>query len=375
MDNFSPCHHSNFRSWSRKIFSISIQAPELYQPILGFFMIAYFILVHRYPEQFKRLFRAIYNSENSYLIHIDKKSNFDLYKNITSYLKNYANVFILESQNVVWGGYSMVDVEMKAIQQLLKINNKWQFFINLSGQDFPIKSQNYLKSFLLKNKSSSFIKIANQIKERPNTLNRIKNYFTESANGFTGTPIKRSYLHNAVPFIGGQWKILTRECCDFICSSPKVKKFERFYKNTLIPDESFFQTVLMNTNYAGKIVNDDKRAIIWIPDFGPGLRSKKFTANTTQALIDSGEIKLRPKTLTQKDARMLLQSTALFARKLDESVDNTIFKTLESSLHIESPSLINNLVNDSLINTTTKSWPISTQSIQRINHKSIVTAV
>ena len=33
---------------------------------------AYLILVHRYPQQFKRLFRAIYTPANHYLIHVDK---------------------------------------------------------------------------------------------------------------------------------------------------------------------------------------------------------------------------------------------------------------------------------------------------------------
>ena len=37
--------------------------------------IAYFILVHRFPEQFKRLFKAIYHPENHYLIHIDLKAD------------------------------------------------------------------------------------------------------------------------------------------------------------------------------------------------------------------------------------------------------------------------------------------------------------
>jgi len=35
---------------------------------------AYLILVHRYPQQFMRLFRAIYHPNNHYLIHLDKSA-------------------------------------------------------------------------------------------------------------------------------------------------------------------------------------------------------------------------------------------------------------------------------------------------------------
>jgi hypothetical protein len=302
-------------------------------------MIAYFILVHRYPDQFKRLFSSIYTTSNYYLIHIDKKSNTHFYETITTYLATFANVEILASQNVVWGGYSMVDVEQKAIKRLLKADTKWQFYVNLSGQDFPLKSQSQIEAFLKKNSQSNFIKVADQVKERPNTLNRIKNFFTETESGFVGKPTKRAYLPDTIPYIGGQWKILTRACCQFLATSPKVAKFEKYYKNTLIPDESFFQTVLMNTGYLGKIVNDDKRAIIWVPDFGAKLGSKIFNANTTKALIESGEIKLRPKTLTQKDASFLAKSTALFARKLDVSVDTVIFDIIEKKILKSVPRL------------------------------------
>lgn len=38
--------------------------------------------------------------------------------------------------------------------------------------------------------------------------------------------------------------------------------FEDYYLHTLLPAESFFQTVLMNTAFSDIIVNDDKRAVI-----------------------------------------------------------------------------------------------------------------
>lgn len=291
-------------------------------------MIAYFILVHRYPNQFKKLFKAIYDPDYQYLIHVDKRAGIDLYKEVQSFLVDFSNSHLLKSQSVVWGGYSMVEAELRGIKKLLKLSTEWEFFINLSGQDFPLKSQSVINDFLENNKGKNFMLVADQAKERPITMNRIENYFVESDSGFLGTPVKRPYLKNVTPYIGGQWKILTRSCCEFISSSPKVAKFRKFYRNTLIPDEGFFQTVLMNTNYPGKIINDDKRAIIWIPDMGTTLRPKTFTANDTKSLIASGKIKLRPKSFTTKDLPYLLASKALFARKFDENVDSKIFGLL-----------------------------------------------
>lgn len=295
-------------------------------------MIAYFLLVHRFPHQFKRLFNALYTPTNTYLIHIDKKASRDLYLEISLFLETFPNAHILESQNVVWGGYSMVEVELKAIAFLLKHDLKWEFFINLSGQDFPLKSQAEIADFLGHHPETSFINVLDQVKERPNTLNRIYNYFTETADGFIGRPKRRAYLADTVPYIGGQWKILSRQCCEFLTSSPKVKKYRTFYKHSLIADEGFFQTVLMNAGFTGRIINDDKRAIIWVPDFGPVLKSSNFSANTTKALVASGEIKLRPKTLTFKDLAFLKKSGSLFARKLDEVVDSKLFTSLEKRL-------------------------------------------
>jgi len=57
-------------------------------------------------------------------------------------------------------------------------------------------------------------------------------------------------------------------------------KVQEFLSHTLIPDEGFFPTVLMNTNYSGTLVNDDKRAIVWIPDEGIKLLVKTLMGRT-----------------------------------------------------------------------------------------------
>ena len=104
---------------------------------------------------------------------------------------------------------------------------------------------------------------------------------------------------------------MTRKFCEFVCYSPDVERFKKFYRHTFIADEGFFQTVIMNTSYKGTIVNDDKRTIDWVP---------------------LGTIKLRPRDFTSKDADFLMASQGLFARKFDETVDAAILSILESNL-------------------------------------------
>jgi len=271
--------------------------------------IAYLILVHRLPKQFMRLFTAIYEADNYYLIHIDKKAHEELGKEIQDFLAPYPNVFISKSENVVWGGYSMVQAELDGIKHLLDIDASWDYFINLSGQDYPLKSQNIIRKFLTENNGRNYLKTADQKLKRPETMNRIENHFQELEGKLSPFTHKRDYLENVTPYIGGQWMILTRSCCEFICNSDEVKKFEDYYANTLIADESFFQTVLMNTTFNGALVDDDKRAIIWIPD---------------------GDIKLRPKTFTKEDFNFLQLGENLFARKFDDNVDSGIIDQMKT---------------------------------------------
>ncbi len=263
-------------------------------------------------NQFKKLFTAIYHPSNYYLVHVDKKSGLKLQDEIKDFLAEFPNAAILKSENTLWGGYSLVDAELRGINELLNMGKEWDFFINLSAQDFPLKSQQYIHEFLRNNIGTDFLKISNQRDIRPDTLHRIENYVTESEDEIISEPIiKRQFLKGVVPYIGNQWMILSRKFCEFVSYNPEVNKFKDFYQNTLIADEGFFQTVIMNTSYKSTIVNDDKRTIDWIP---------------------MGTIKLRPRDFTSEDATFLMDSQNLFARKFDETIDENILDIL--NLHL-----------------------------------------
>lgn len=259
-------------------------------------LIAYFLLLHRYPEQFKRLFRAIYAPGNVYLIHVDRSSGPVMAADIAAFLAPFEGVEILPARRALWGGYSLVDAELRGMQRLLEMDLNWKYFINLSGQDFPLKSQSYIRAFLQVHPDTQFIRFADQKRARPDTMNRVDRIFIEAFQRIFRTGIARRFLPGATPYIGTQWKVVSRRFCEFVCHDPLADRFKRFYRRSFIANEGFFQTVMMNGFPRGRVVNDDLRTIDWVPE---------------------GDIKLRPRTFTAKDAVRLTQSADFFARKFD----------------------------------------------------------
>lgn len=278
-------------------------------------MIAYFILVHRYPEQFKRLFKSVYAPGNQYVIHIDKSSGADLASDITEFLEAYQGVQILPPQNALWGGYSLVEAELRGMTMLLEMGANWTHYVNLSGQDFPLKSQNYIREFLAAHPGKQFIRALDQRSMRADTMNRLNHYFIESMGQIVPTQLPRAFLSGARPYIGTQWKVVTRSFCEFVCHDPKADRYKEFYRNSFIADEALFQTVMMNHDEFGEVMNDDLRMIDWVPD---------------------GTIKLRPRNYGVGDISRLKASTDLFARKFDATEDPLILGLLEA--HLSSPT-------------------------------------
>ena len=281
-------------------------------------MIAYFLLVHRFPEQFKRMFQAIHAPGNIYLVHIDKNSGAALAQDIAAFLAPYEGVEILPARTVLWGGYSLVEAELRGMKRLLEMDAGWTHFINLSGQDFPLKSQGFIRDFLSAHPDTQFMRCADQRAIRPDTMNRVDHVFIEAFRHMFRTGIARAFPRGATPFIGTQWKVVTRSFCEFSCHHPLATRFKRFYKRSFIADEGFFQTLVMNGFPQGHVVDDDLRTIDWVPD---------------------GDIKLRPRTFTKRDATWLTLSPDLFARKFDMAEDSEIFDLLES--HLASPAASN----------------------------------
>jgi hypothetical protein len=268
-------------------------------------------MTHKSPEQFKRLFKAIYETENFYLVHVDKKAADQIYCEIQSFLKDYSNAFLMRRQNCLWGGYSMVDIELKAIEKAVSMFAGWEFFINLSGQCFPLKPQQQIKQFLAENREANFIDVFDPLDNGrwSNPECRVKQIYFEFRGRVMQIPVNRKMPNDFKWYAGSQWFMINKQFCEYV-NSYRAKKFVRFFKYTHIPDESFFQTVIMNSEFKQTVINDNKRSIEW------GDKCVKI--------------------LTSDDCEQLISGNAFFARKFDITKDSLIIDKLEN--YLSSPS-------------------------------------
>ena len=104
------------------------------------FPLAFSILTFRDVEQVERLLRAIYRPQNYYCIHVDSQSSNDIHEAISAIANCFSNVFISSrSVKVVWATFSVLEPELVCMKDLWRYT-KWRYFINLTGQEWPLKT-------------------------------------------------------------------------------------------------------------------------------------------------------------------------------------------------------------------------------------------
>ncbi|XP_030593957.1 beta-1,3-galactosyl-O-glycosyl-glycoprotein beta-1,6-N-acetylglucosaminyltransferase-like [Archocentrus centrarchus] len=105
------------------------------------FPLAYSMVVHHKVQNFERLLRAIYTPQNIYCVHVDKKSPASVFSAIKGIVSCFPNVFMVsEAVSVVYAGWTRVQADLNCMADLYNASTTWKYFINLCGQDFPLKT-------------------------------------------------------------------------------------------------------------------------------------------------------------------------------------------------------------------------------------------
>jgi len=113
------------------------------------FPIAFSLLTYENMEQTERLLRLIYRPHNVYCIHVDSKAPIELHDGLEAIANCFDNVFLAKPPiSVDWGQISVVQAEILCMRQLLDVQKRWKYFINLVGRDLPLRTNYELVKIL-----------------------------------------------------------------------------------------------------------------------------------------------------------------------------------------------------------------------------------
>ena len=107
----------------------------------GEFPLAFSILFYKDVAQVEQLLRAIYRPQNVYCLHADRSTWSENIRAVNDITRCLPNVFMAsKSIKVSWGTTSVIEPEIICMKDLLHKNKSWRYFINLTGQEYPLKT-------------------------------------------------------------------------------------------------------------------------------------------------------------------------------------------------------------------------------------------
>ena len=113
------------------------------------FPLAFAIALYKDPWQVEALLRAIYRPHNVYCLHVDVKANQSTYDAMVGLARCLPNVFLSSRRaDVRWGQFSLLETNLICMEDLLRYSGKWKYFLNLAGQEWPLKTNRELVQIL-----------------------------------------------------------------------------------------------------------------------------------------------------------------------------------------------------------------------------------
>ena len=311
---------------------------------------AVLIMAHKNKEQLIRLIRSLACPDFDIFVHPD--SHWKLSKKDLFDIKTCA-VNVTVAKKRIHGeldNWSLVQIALNLIDCAMGTGKNYSYFLLLSGQDYPIKSREYILSFLKEHYPlpmihcesyddeyrvrSKFMLVrwmnnteAVHKKMKPGIMRKLRVLpyviAEKLENKFYGSPYERLKKYNLELYGGSAWWILPAGVIDYI---DKVRKEQplliKEYKRTHTPEETFFQTMAMNSPYADRLKN--------APDIYDNAERGDMPCMTYANFITPTKpFRGHPHIITTEDFNRIMAKKALFARKFDVNVDETVLDMID----------------------------------------------
>jgi hypothetical protein len=289
---------------------------------------AYIIQIHKNPNQVNLFIKQLISGQHAdVFIHIDKKN-----EHLKKHIIESPYVHIL-SNNIEceWGDISQVDTTLLLLKEVISSQKQYDFVCLRSGQDLLVKKG--FEEFLFKNRNKIFmsfklvsekdlgqmkIKWPKITRRRYTSKHPIRIYrsvllflFRKGLNLFPNP----SQMPKEITFYkGSQWFTIPFEVAKYMIEYLDHNEwYYKFFEYTLVPDECFFHTLIMNSPYKANVVNNHLYFMKW----GQTLSARNS-----------------PQDLTTKDIKMIEESGQFFARKFDETIDYEVVDFFANSIKL-----------------------------------------
>ena len=261
----------------------------------------FLICAHKDMDQLNALVEALRDPEFTVYVHLDRKSALD-----PAALHPSARL-VTPRIDVRWGGFSQVQATLVSLRQILREQPDFDKVLFLSAQDFPLLPNALLKRELARLQAHELLETAPIraggwpvafryqffSREGGGRLERLACAMANRVLRLSG--LRRRMPDGFVPHGGASWWALSRDCLlEALRLADTHPRLMRFMRTVQCPDEMLFQTLVMHTRFAGRVLSDNFRYVQW-PEQGAR----------------------NPKVLDAGDFERIRASHAHFCRKLD----------------------------------------------------------
>jgi Core-2/I-Branching enzyme len=119
--------------------------------------LVYIISAYRLPEQLGRLITRLRTENATLLVHVDKKAPPEVFGVVAEGVRSLPEVHLLDRHVCEWGGFGHVAVSLDGIAAIVENGIPCDQAVLLTGQDFPLKSNDDIKARFGRHRGLSFL--------------------------------------------------------------------------------------------------------------------------------------------------------------------------------------------------------------------------
>ena len=315
--------------------SVALEAPQR----AG---VAFLILSYDKFSQVPRLVRRLYDPDRGLvLVHLDTKvASRRLVAGFRRWVRRglgdrSRRVSVFSEFSVHRGGRSMLDVQLRAFELLLA-DARWDYYINLSDTHYPTEAASWMGAYLWLHRGSNYARITSTKYYDP-TLQGGKDAtyggprredlyvacdrslaFECEGRLFSLAPNEKypSVLSGITAASGPEWVVLSRGFVDFVSGGVRdpaslAREIYEDLSALSIPEETFFQTVLMSSKFCHSIMRHD---FLYLDLYDAPWRRSPNSDFPFQS----------PRTLNVTHLFQIRKDEPWFVRKMDEAVESAL---------------------------------------------------